>query len=297
MLGSWSLDPSHPDFAVTTRIAHAVTSRLGTNIDTVLAERILGAVDFVLDPVRTGRTTIDELDRVEKTFIGLKVEHLIRDILDVSPGARDLHLDGMNVDVKNTIRKSRAWMIPLETYRDEEPVLLIASDPTARTSSMGVMIARDAYLGAENRDRKRRVLSTAHANILWIAQNLTWPPSRWEGLDMERFRQLRAEKSPNGRPGGARRAAKFFRENIDRPIHRSVVVALLHEQSDPLKRLRTDGGARDYLAPEGIAILSRHFDRPLVEALGLQIGRDEFISIKPSTPEQAAALRAAGKID
>ena len=290
------LDPSHPDFDMTSRIADAIVSRLGSSIEGVLAERIVGAVDFVLDPVRTGRTEVHQLDRVEKTFIGLKVEHMIRDMLDVLPGPRDLRIDGINVDVKNTIRRTRDWMIPLETYQHEEPVLLIASDPKARTSSMGVMMARHGYLGAENRDRKRRVLASAHANIRWIVQDLPWPSSRWQGIDMERFRELRAERGPRGQPAGGRRAARFFRENIGRPVHRSVVMALLHDQYDPMKRLRGNGGARDYLAPEGIAILSRHYDRLLVEKLGLQIGRDEFIAIRPTTPSARALLRKAGKI-
>lgn len=108
---------------------------------------------------------------------------------------------------------------------------------------------------------------------------------------MVRFRRLRHD-----RRAGGRRAADFFRENIGRPIHRSVVTALLHEQYDPMKRLRGNGGARDVLDPEGIAILSHHYDRKLLDAMGLAIGRDEFIAVRATTPAHAALLKAADKI-
>jgi hypothetical protein len=50
-------------------------------------EIVRDAVDFVLDPVRTARTKVTDLDNVEKTFIGLKLEHFVRD----RPDARLLH--------------------------------------------------------------------------------------------------------------------------------------------------------------------------------------------------------------
>jgi len=74
-------------------------------------------IDSIIDPVRTGRTQFEELVNVEKTFIGLRLEHVLRDMIDVPSGLRDLVIDGMDVDVKNTVRDN--WTIPPETYRDE----------------------------------------------------------------------------------------------------------------------------------------------------------------------------------
>ncbi|WP_454714568.1 NaeI family type II restriction endonuclease [Caulobacter segnis] len=291
-LRSERLHKTHPDYAALNPIAREVSSRLGRRgAKRTFAECVLHAVDFVLDASATGRTEIDELDRVEKTFIGLKVEHFIRDMLDVSPGARDLRIGDTDVDIKNTIRRSRAWMIPYETYSRDEPVLLIASDAKARRSSMGLMIARPEYLGAPNRDQKRPVLAASQAHILWIVQDMPWPASRWEGIDMVRFRELRAmiEK-------GEDRAAAFFREHLERPTHRSVVMALLHDQYDPMKRLRGNGGARDQLSADGIALLSNRYGGKLVKELGRSIDKDEFIAIVARNPDEAEALRSAGKI-
>lgn len=272
-------------------IAKGVRERIGDPIREGFSEGIMDAIDFVLDPVRTGRTEVDELDRVEKAFVGLKVEHFVRDFLGAQPGKRDLDLDGRCVDIKNTIRKSRTWMIPKETYSSSEPVLLIASDTKARTSSMGLMLARPEYLNKPNRDLKRSVKSEAKSAILWIAEDVPWPISRWNGLDMDCFRTLRV-----ARTGGATRAAAFFRRHLGRPIHRSVVTALLHEQYDPMKRLRGNGGARDLLRREGIALLSHWYERKLLTSLGSSIDADHFIALRPANAAQRALLRSKGKI-
>ena len=261
-------------------------------MDVELGARALDAIEFVLDPVRTGRTRLAELDNVEKTFIGLKIEHFVRDLLDAPKGVRDLVLAGHDVDVKNTIGKSWCWMIPPETIRHEGPCLLIASDEQKRLSWMGLILARDEYLGAVNRDLKRRINSTAFHNILWLADATPWPPNRWIGLDMVRFRQLRQLK------GGAKRAAAFFRENLRRPTHRSIMLALLHDQLDAMKRLRKNAGAKNILRPEGIALISGLYFNHVLDSLGLpRIGIDEYIAIKPQSSEEQAILQKAGQLD
>jgi len=285
--------PGHRDFEILSALAEDVRRRVPARLEAELAERALEAVEFVLDPVRTGRTLLSELDNVEKTFIGLKIEHFVRDLLDAPKGVRDLILDGYDVDVKNTIGNSWCWMIPPETIREEGPCLLIASNERQRESWMGLIMARAEYLGAPNRDMKRRVNSTAFKDILWLAEAVSWPPNRWLGLDMARFRELRQL------PGsGAARAATFFRENLRRPIHRRVILALLHDQLDPMKRVRGNQGAKDLLRPQNIALLSGNYFNAVLAQLGLpRIGNDEHIAIEANTPLELELLRAAQQLD
>jgi len=117
------------------------------------------AIDFVLDPVRTARTQLGDLDKIEKTFIGLKVEHFVRDMLDVPKGVRDLRIAGVDVDIKYSVKGD--WMIPPETFSREEPCLVIASDENTHQCWLGLIIARQAYLNAPNRDGKRSVSAAA----------------------------------------------------------------------------------------------------------------------------------------
>lgn len=282
--------PGHPDFGLLSLIADEIEALIGIRLEAAFTALILDAVEFVLDPIRTGRTTIVQLDNVEKTFIGLKVEHFVRDLLNAPKGVRDLTLAGHDVDVKNTVSRSWAWMIPPESFRNEEPVLLIAADEDARKAWMGLLVCRPQYLGSPNRDDKRGVLSSAYQHILWLAEGLDWPPNRWHGLDMRRFRELRDV------PGGAARAAMFFEENLGRVTHRSIAVALLFDQQDPLKRLRGNHGARDILAPKGIALLSGTRDRSVAAQLGFLIAGDEFVAVAPTAADDVDRLVQAGKI-
>lgn len=289
---SSNVAPGHPDYDLLSALAHEVRRRIPAHLDAAVAERSLDALEFVLDPVRTGRTSLAQLDNVEKTFVGLKVEHFVRDLLDAPKGVRDLVLCGHDVDIKNTVGSSWCWMIPPETYREEEPCVLIACNERERRTWMGLMLAREAYLGAKNRDAKRRVLSGAFTNILWVANGVPWPRDRWAGVNMARFRELRSQS------GGSARAAAFFGEHLGLPIHRRVVLSLLFDQLDPMKRLRGNQGAKDLLRPMGIALLSGTYFNPLLEGLGLpRIGTDEHIAVAPRTPEELALLKQADQLD
>lgn len=269
------LDPRHQDHSALKGIFDSIVRRTGglENLCERLPEIIAAATEFVIDPVRTARTQVAELDNVEKTFIGLKIEHFFRDFIDLPKGARDLNIDGVDLDIKNTVRST--WMIPPETYRQEEPCLLIATATSGATCSLGLLVARDAYLSKPNRDQKRGVNKNGHANILWLVEKASMPPNRWDGLDMIRFRELRREKP------GARRAALFFTENLDRPVSRSIVESLLFDQEDPMKRLRGNGGARDLLEPQGIELLSGPYGKQRLAELNMPpILEDEFISVR-----------------
>lgn len=283
--------PGHPDYELLTKIANSIAARTG-GFDVLrgaFPELMRDAIDFVLDSVRTGRTEVHELDNVEKTFIGLKVEHFVRDFLDVPKGLRDLVIDGQDVDIKNTTADT--WMIPPETYRQEEPCLVIASDAGTRQCWLGLLIARDAYLNAPNRDQKRSVSSSAFQNILWLVEAAPMPVSHWHAVDMAKFREMRKIK------GGAKRAAAFFEAHLQKPIHRLVVKALLFDQDDYMKRLRDNGGARDILKPKGVALLSGIYDKETIAELGLPaIASDEMIAVTPQNDEQAKRMRARGVI-
>lgn len=269
------MDSTHRDYPLLMQISDSILRRSkgAEGLRLHLPVLIADAIEFVIDPVRTARTTVAELDKVEKTFVGLKIEHFFRDFLDLPIGIRDLRIDGIDLDIKNTVGVT--WMIPQETYRNEEPCLLIASASKDNSCSLGLMLARDAYLSKPNRDKKRGVNKVGRSNIFWMVEGQPLPESRWKDLDMERFRKLRKLD------GGANRAAQFFKENMGRLVHRSVVHALLFDQKDYMKRLRENGGARDLLLRENIVLLSGTYDSAQMTALGIvSPGPDYWIAVK-----------------
>lgn len=268
--------PRHPDFDALNTIRDGLFDLAGSEaqIKSAFPQTIRDAIDFVLDPIRTGRTTLGDLDNVEKTFVGLKIEHYVRDMLGAPKGLRDLEINGQDVDIKNTL--DNAWMIPPETYAREDPCLVITSKEAESTCWLGLMMARQAYLNAPNRDGKRGVKSSALAHVLWLVDGAPYPPSVWARFDMEAFAKLRKVQP------GTERAAQFFRNTLDVVVPREVVQALLFDQRDPLKRLRQNQGARELLQPEGIALLSGSYGRKVLRALGRpEIAPDEFLAITP----------------
>ena len=280
----------HPDYPVLDTVRSGVYQRVGGQAQLTARFPLLvrEAIDFVLDPVRTARTRMSELDSIEKTFVGLKIEHVVRDMLDVPKGLRDLVIAGIDVDIKNTI--GNTWMIPPETYRTEDACLLVASDEATHLCWLGLLIARQSYLNAPNRDAKRSVASGAFAHIMWLVNGAPYPKSRWANINMDRFRELKRIK------GGTKRAVAFFAENIGLPVHRDVVQSLLL-QHDYMKRLRANGGARDILRRQGVALVSGIYDSGLIAQLHLTaISSEEMMAVKPANIAEENLMRSRGVI-
>ena len=293
------MNPDHPDYADLKPVRDAIIARLTGDqpLEAEFPVVVASAVDYVLDPIRTGRTSIGELDNVEKTVIGLKVEHFIRDWLDVPAGIRDLKIGDHDVDVKNTI--GGTWMIPQETYAEvrgdgSEPggtCLVIQIDEAKNRCSLGLLRVRDSYLNAPNRDKKRGVSSAGRANVMWVAHDIPYQEGHWQGFDMARFRQLRAMK------GGNNRVVAFFGENLGRPIDRSVVMALLHDQLDAMKRLRWNGGAKGRLWEDRIVLLSGEYFSRLARALGhAGLERRTYLALQ-TRPDQQEIVRQHGYLE
>jgi len=215
-------------------------------------------------------------------------------MLDVPKGLRDLKIGGMDVDIKNTVAEN--WSIPQETYRSSEPCLLMAVDEEAHTCFLGLIIARPEYLhgGKGNRDTKKGVSKAGFGNILWVVNGAPFPPSRFSGLNMDRFRELRKSLLGN------ERVAQFCRENLRRIVHRDVMEALLFDQYDYMKRLRANGGAPDILRREGIAILIGTYltDRRLAAKLEFpHLKADEVVAVAPRSAKERALMQGAGLVD
>jgi hypothetical protein len=246
------------------------------------------AIDEVIDTPRTGRVYARELEKTEKTYIGTKIEILVRNFFRLPKGILDLKIDGLDVDVKNTL--GTTWMIPPEAAG--MPCILVASDEDRQTCFFGIFIAHVTNLTTgQNQDKKRSVSAAGFSNIHWIMTEEPYPPSFWASIGEDKTRNIMRGETGN------ERVATLFREVQGQLIHRDTVQAVA-QQKDYMKRLRKNGGARDILANEGIAILSGKYDHSLITILGLgHAGADEFISYMPLVAEHITLLRNRGKID
>src|SRR5690606_36087339 len=115
----------HQDFAIVDAIEAALIRQAG-GVDKLrhdLPILIRAAIDEVIDAPRTGRVHASELEKTEKTYIGTKVEILVRNYFRLPKGILDLRIAGYDVDVKNTLGST--WMIPREATG--KPCILVAS--------------------------------------------------------------------------------------------------------------------------------------------------------------------------
>ncbi len=284
------IGPDHQDYPVIKALEDALVQRGGgiERIRDAVPKLIRRAIDEVIDAPRTGRLKLDQIEKTEKTYIGTKIEILIRDFFGLPKGILDLAIDGVDVDIKNTIGNN--WMIPDEAIG--KPCVLIASDEKLSICQFGLFVCRTDYLTAgANKDNKRSIRKEQFANIHWLLLNEPYPPNFWESMTPDAVLRIMSGKSGN------ERIVALFRDVQKTPVHRNIIQAVA-QQKDYMKRLRKNGGARDQLAREMIAVFSGIYDAQLIEKLGLpKIGADEFIALTADTEELKALLRSTGHID
>jgi hypothetical protein len=290
-VSGFPLSAVHADYPLLAPIVHAILEQAGgfESFAEHVPRLIRQAIDEVVDTPRTNRFVLLDTEKTEKTYLGTKIEILIRAHLKFGKGRNlDLSVRGAEVDIKNTMGGN--WAIPMEAVG--HPCILIKENEKTARCSVGLIVANDAYLNpGSNRDRKRTISAAGLQNVWWILRDHPYPPNIWETMPQAARDAIMAS------PGGARRLAALFRHIQERPISRNTVQDVA-QQRDPMKRVRRNGGARDFLAPEGIAILWARYDRELIEALGLPpVGPDDFISYRPTDRAHIAMLRIAKHID
>lgn len=253
------------------------------------AQLIRRAIDEVIDAPRTKRLVLSQCEKTEKTYLGTKIEILFRDAIGQPKGAfLDLELGGVDTDIKHSI--GTAWMIPREALG--KPCVLITENEMSARFSLGLIVCKPENLtSGGNRDQKLQISAAGRERILWIAKDMPYPRNIWQGFDPDLLALI------NSHPGGSARVAELFRNVQCTPIPRSAIPAIA-PQLDPLKRVRANGGARDILRPEGIAILWGKKDRETIAQLDLgPVLSDEFISVQPNTEAHRDILREADHLD
>ena len=283
-----AVDQGHRDHDVLAKIAFELIRRAGglEQLRSKVPLLIRRAIDEVIDTPRTGRLALNE---TEKTYIGTKIEILIRDFWGLPKGKLDLIVDGLDVDIKNTIGNN--WMIPTEAI--DKPCILIASDEDKSLCYLGIIVARLDYLTAgQNKDAKRSISKEGFKHILWLLCEQPYPPNFWSGVDPDVARHITNMQGT----GGTERLRRLFSLVQGVPVNRDVVAGVARQQ-DYMKRLRKNGGARDALLHDGIALLSGKYDRAAIAHLQLPAcNGKEFISVTINA-ETREVLNAHGYFD
>ncbi len=287
-----AVEPGHVDFDVLSRLAELITRSAGgqDHLRDTVPILIRRAIDEVIDTPRTGRLSLDEIEKTEKTYIGTKIEILIRDFLGFPKGRLDLEIDGQDVDIKYT--STGSWMIPAEAIN--QPCILLLSDEATRLCFLGIFVAHDDYLNpGANRDGKKGISVAGLENVMWLLRDLHYPANFWADVAQEDAEYINDMKNT----GGTERLRRLFRRVQEIPVSRSVIEGVAR-QRDYMKRLRKNGGARDPLLKEGIAILSGKYNRDAIAELGLpECSPEQFVSISINSDERREILNRTGYFD
>ena len=240
----------------------------------IVGEGVRKAFDEVIDGPRTGRYCLDQLEKTEKTYIGTKVEIVLRAELGLERGLDlDNSIAGHEVDTKFTVGKT--WTIPIEAVG--KLCLLVYGWDDKSECGLGLLRITDDVLNpGKNRDGKRGVSAAGKEKIDWLAKG---PMPKNFMLDLpEELRNL-IMSAPTGR--GAIRA--LF-ENVTGKIIPRKVVEQVARQKDPMKRARE---VKAILAAEGLRVLCATYkaDREEFVRNGFTaFQRDDWLSIRVTKP-------------
>ncbi|MGW7535267.1 NaeI family type II restriction endonuclease [Amycolatopsis sp. NPDC054798] len=238
------------------------------------ARAIRRSFDMLLDGQNTGRYRWDQLHKTEKTHAGTLIEINIQREFEFAGGeSMDYAIGGVDVDCKFSQRNG-AWMIPPEA-RDHLLLVVWASDQESRWC-VGLVRAKPEYLRiAQNRDGKSTLNAYGRGQIRWLFRDAPLKENLLLRLNDAEIKEVFASRF------GQQRVNALFRVALGRRVSRTVV-ATVAMQSDYMKRVRGNGGARTILKREGIVILGDYVNHVNVaKTLNMaEPGEGEFVSVR-----------------
>lgn len=208
----------------------------------IVGRAIRKSFDEVIDGPRTGRYRIEQLEKTEKTYIGTKVEIVLRNELALERGnVLDNLIAGHEVDTKFTV--GGTWMIPREAIG--QLCLLVTGDDNTGRCGMGILrMIPEVLTSGTNQDGKKSVSALGKSHIEWLVQG---PMPRNFMLDLHDAARAEIMSAPSGRQA----IQALFRNATGRIIPRSVIEQVA-QQKDAAKRARE---AKAVLAADGIQVL------------------------------------------
>jgi hypothetical protein len=220
------------------------------------AETLRRALDEVIDGMRTGRWSVNSLEKTEKTYIGTKVEILFKFDFELPKGNKlDTRVEDTEVDIKCTVLKD--WMIPKEAVG--ELCFLVRIDDLRSKFWIGVIRAAPSVLRiGENRDKKSSLSAEAKKSIHWLVEAGQLPINFLTSVDPEIRKKIFSH-----RKSGQARINELFRLVQGRIIPR-VAIETVAQIKDSMKRARD---ARAPLKNEGILVLGHQGEDPRIAAL------------------------------
>jgi hypothetical protein len=172
-------------------VAH-IQSAINTRIPASTQGAVFGAlirqaIDDVTAGATTGRTQYAQLSKVEKTYVGTRIELLLQDLLAVPRGTVcDFLIDGIECDVKTS---QKTCMFPQEALG--HVCLMVLHSEAKGTFSVGLWHCNDAGLNkGANQDRKRTIAKAGLQEVVWFCQEEQLPSNFFAAMTQDDFAEL-----------------------------------------------------------------------------------------------------------
>lgn len=241
----------------------------GVSAQSFFGGLIRRAIDEVLTQ-QSMRYTIDQLDPPEQTYIGTRVEILVREGLDLAIGERaDAIIADRDADIKWS--KSLSWMIGPENLGTLCLGLGMTKDQTR--FSVGLFVPHKDHLGGQNRDKKYGVGAPyRRAKVAWIVEEAPLEQNFIATLSDDIRERIMRGSSAQER---VRRLAELV---PNRPIPRSAIRFVTNNKEDFMRRIREDS-TRSAPPLGEMVCLSWKYRKSELSRLGIALQRDQFIFV------------------
>lgn len=228
--------------------------------------------DMIYNGPETGRFRWSELMKTEKTHFGTVFEINAQREFEFDGGdTTDYRIAGHQVDAKWS-QDDGKWMLPPEVF-GELALVATASDPLAHFSLGLVRVRAEYRREGTNRDKKSSLNTLGRAAIRWLWRREPMPASILLQLPDDVVTHIFDSRF------GTQRVNRLFRATEGKLVHRNTVRTVAR-QLDDQKQVRTNGGARSALKPEGYIILSSYHAH-LAQLLGVPIPDSKhYISVR-----------------
>lgn len=253
-----------------------------------MAKVFRATFDQLYDGQHTGRYSVKQLFKTEKTHFGTLIEINLQREFRLNDGdVMDFKIAGHEVDCK--FSHTGSWMLPIESFG--QIVLVTQANDQNSTWGAGIVRVNDENRRkSENRDKKTGLNAFGRSQIVWLFKDAKLQPNALLQLASNEVAEIMSGRS------GQARLNELFRRATNRRLSRNII-ATVAQQDDYMKRVRDNGGARGALRPEGYLILSGDYSvqRNLAVELGAVVPRPgELVSLRVDRAEVDGGVEIAG---